>query len=71
MTAEEKAKELIDKYKDIRWDIDPETAKQGALIAVDEILNTNTLQDRSCGFVPLCEKHTKYWQEVKKELQNV
>ena len=73
MTATEKAIELVDRYSELGIG-NPTSlllAKQCALIAVDEILNTNTLQDRSCGFIPLCEKHTKYWQEVKKELQNV
>jgi len=71
MTATEKAEELKYKYMSVRLYICQDDAKQCALIAVDEILNTNTLQDRSCGFIPLCEKHTKYWQEVKKALQNV
>jgi hypothetical protein len=80
MTAKEKSRELVDKFlciednEDLFCDecgMSEEAAKLCALIAVDEILNTNTLQDRSCGFIPLCEKHTKYWQEVKKELQNV
>ena len=80
MTAKEKANELVDKLlciednEDLFCDecgMSEEAAKLCALIAVDEILNTNTLQDRSCGFMPLCEKHTKYWQEVKKALQNV
>jgi hypothetical protein len=78
MTATEKAQELLNKMlskNPNRQDgisiIDTIQAKLCALVAVDEILNTNTLQDRSCGFIPLCEKHTKYWQEVKKELQNV
>ncbi len=78
MTAKEKATQLIKKMlsknpniQDGVSKIDSIQAILCALIAVDEILNTNTLQDRSCGFIPLCEKHTKYWQEVKKELQNV
>jgi hypothetical protein len=80
MTAKEKATALVDKFlciednEDLFCDecgMSEKAAKLCALIAVDEILNTNTLQDRSCGFIPLCEKHTKYWQEVKKELQNV
>ena len=71
MTPKEKAKKLVRKYWDLGG-IDVLEAKQCALIAVEEILNTNTLQDRSCGFVPLCEKHTKYWQRSKKKkLQNV
>ena len=70
MTPKEKANELLDKFN-LPTGLMSIERKQCALIAVDEILNTNTLQDRSCGFIPLCEKHTEYWQEVKKELQNV
>lgn len=78
MTAKEKAKELIEKMFNVDLDCKSEAmcmlyphAVRCALIAVDEILNTNTLQDRSCGFVPLCEKHTKYWQEVKSEIEKL
>ena len=41
----DKAKELIDKYKDVRWDIDPTTAKLCAIVAVDEIINSVVITD--------------------------
>lgn len=72
MTAKEKASILFTLMWGVIDNVMPrEEAKRCALIAVDEILNTNTLQDRSCGFIPLCEKHTKYWQEVKTELEKL
>jgi hypothetical protein len=72
MTAKDKAKELYEKmYWHFRTKADSDICEQCALIAVDEILNTNTLQDRNCGFVPLCEKHTEYWQEVKQEIKKL
>ena len=70
----EKAKELIDKFYKYAHDgsngghydtrIWTENAKQCALIAVDEILNTieqifETFEER------------KYWQEVKQEINNL
>ena len=62
-----KAKELIDKYKDVRWDIDPTTAKLCALIAVDEIINCDsffkTLEDTKA--------FTKYWYEVQYEIEKL
>lgn len=61
MNPKEKAKELIDKYKDVRWDIDPETAKQCALIAVDEMLKTN--------WINVWEK--EYWEKVKTEINKL
>lgn len=64
MNPKDKAKELIDKYKDIRWDIDPETAKQGALIAIDEILNIYQIKNAAFEFYEV----RNYWQEVKEEL---
>lgn len=65
MNPKDKAKELIDKYKDIRWDIDPETAKQGALIAIDEILNIYQIKNAAFEFYEL----RNYWQDVKQELE--
>lgn len=65
MKPKDKAKELIDKYKDIRWDIDPETAKQGALIAIDEILNIYQIKNAAFEFYEV----RNYWQDVKQELE--
>jgi len=84
MTPKEKAKKLVNKYLNAPFnckDCDmpycdvgctqlmESEAQECALIAVDEILNTNTLEIRYCGYVKLCEKHLEFWQEVKKEIQ--
>ena len=57
MTAYSKAFELVEKYTNVRWDIDPDTAKQCALIAVNEIL----------GYMG-ADRGTEFWQEVKIEI---
>jgi len=78
MTPKEKVKELVDRFRefadgtDIKTDryspnIEKQNAKQCALIAVDEILkeiddNYDTLHSAD---------RKKYWQEVKKELENL
>jgi hypothetical protein len=67
MTPKEKAKELIEKYKN---QLDTATpilnrpfyqARECALIAVDEIILDNEKQNDFVGMT--------YWQEVKDELQ--
>jgi hypothetical protein len=71
MTPKEKAKDLVDKF----WyslSITLEQAKECALIAVDEILNSNSLEPqlqrhRINGVKP--EKiHLEYWIQVKQEI---
>ena len=73
MTPKEKAEELVIKFYDtftISWEYDNWVmARECALIAVDEVLKTNTLENRNCGFITLCEKHKEYWQEVKQEIE--
>lgn len=67
MKTKEKAKELVDKYRNVRWDIDTITAKRCSLIAVQEIINSNPHSN------PLnTEVHStmEYWQQVKTELEN-
>ncbi len=39
MMLKEKAIELRNKFRDVRWDIDPDTSKQCALIAVNNQIN--------------------------------
>ena len=56
MTPKEKAKELIDKMLN---ETDLVSAKQCALIAVDEILKTNPYKARN------------YWHEVKTEIEKL
>lgn len=68
MSPKEKAKELVKKFSnEILLTIDG--GKVASLIAVDEIFKTNTLEDRNCGFITLCEKHKDYWEEVKQEIE--
>jgi uncharacterized protein YutE (UPF0331/DUF86 family) len=65
MNETEKAKELVNKMYNCELDISYYAAKQCALIAVDEIINT----------VDMCipyqneETYVNYWQEVKKEIE--
>ena len=60
MTPKEKADELVSKFKDIKdaYYID-EFAKERALIAVDECLQT------------CVESMIWYWQEVKQEIEKL
>jgi hypothetical protein len=63
MEAQEKAKELVDKMLYCyQGHIDEYTAKQCALIAVDEILDASMLH-----FDDL-DSYVIYWQQVKQEL---
>lgn len=72
MTAKEKAHDLFLKFRQIPpfspyTGIDDGEAKQCALIAVDEILNIYQIKNAALEFYEV----RNYWQEVKKELQNV
>jgi hypothetical protein len=60
MTPKEKAKELFDKIYKLDNRAWYDTAKQCALIAVDEILNAVRYLD---------DESEEYWQEVKQEIQ--
>jgi len=67
MTAKDKAQELVDEFKQQLLTITPNInrpiyqAKKFALKAVDEILSV-------VWYVPV---DTKYWQEVKQEIENL
>jgi hypothetical protein len=78
MTPKEKAKELLDKFYqrfplkmdvittrgDLSWEYDNwEEAKQCALIAVDEILNSKPYWE--------AEQEIKYWENVKQEIKDL
>jgi hypothetical protein len=86
MTPTEKAKELLDKYyiEHYCWngngyDVDKVTTKQCqkqcALIAVDEILQTFSVNWLWCSIdmkdKALWKKEFEFWQQVKKELQKL
>lgn len=62
----DKAKELIEKYRLINYDLDDtESHKEGALIAVDEILELKLIEDKD-----LQETTKAYWKEVKTIITN-
>jgi hypothetical protein len=81
MTPKEKAKELLDKFISYSYFSDgnnsmnrqyqqEDNAKQCALIAVDEIINSSPARspiNDSSDFLAHF-KATKYWQEVKQEI---
>lgn len=77
MTPKEKAEELIDKIKNGLWKdrgviIYFDDAMYCALIAVDEIINSNPCysdSDRGGNFQ--WYDNTYYWQEVKQEIENL
>ena len=72
MTPKEKAKELYWKYYQNISDTSfpEETAKQCALIAVDEILNLGF--DIRCDATERCVSPVmNYWQEVKQEIEKL
>ena len=65
MAPKEKAKELVDKMLYCyQGHIDAYTAKQCALIAVDEILKCHMWKYNSI-------EPYKYWQEVKQEIEKL
>ena len=69
MTPQEKAKELFDKmYKadnvNSNYPMCFDSAKQCALIAVDEILNTIEYSSQADEL-----SKVNYWQEVKQEIE--
>jgi len=82
MTPQEKAKELVSKYKDIDIDyndsiegncfmfMNNEDAKQCALIAVDEILD-ELLEIVTVTSSKYIIKHINYYQEVKHEIEKL
>jgi hypothetical protein len=76
MTPKQKAQELVDKciYEifDLRdgYNLDEifVAAKKCALIAVDEIINTDCLIDEDA--YVMTPSYIQYWQEVKQEIEN-
>lgn len=78
MTSKEKAEELVGLYapfsniydEEIGWVDDIDSAKQCALICVDEILSASTIklsETDSCKFVYIDD----FWMEVKKEIEKL
>ena len=74
MTPKEKAEEIYCKYADTLNIRDLQTTtnpyvKRCALIAVDEIINTDMLIDESTYLETKSYLH--YWQQVKTEIENL
>jgi len=69
MTPKEKAKELVDRFDETLTYLESkQKAKQCALIAVDEIINSNPHSN------PLnTDVHStmSYWNEVKQEIEKL
>jgi hypothetical protein len=63
MTPKEKAEELVERYDETLTYLESKSkAKQCALIAVDEIINSMTVAT---------SVHLPYWQEVKQEIEKL
>jgi len=80
MTPKEKAIDLINSYRIILMNEDTECgneilctliAKRCALIAVDEILNSNPSYDDYGGDGWKIIDNTEYWQEVKQKIEKL
>jgi hypothetical protein len=76
MTPKEKANELLKKFiKELNYsgceynDLFGEVTKQCALIAVDEIINTDCLIDEDVYIIT--PSYIQYWQEVKQEIEKL
>jgi len=68
MTPKEKAKELCNKYEVVYY-MSMHDLEECAIIAVQEIINTGALVNRSCGYLTLNETHVEYWDQVKQEIE--
>ncbi len=69
MKTKQKAEELID---NLRMDNTAEGYRRGvkcALICIDEILDTGSLQDYNSSNLQDNSTHRAYWQEVRNEIE--
>jgi hypothetical protein len=77
MTPKEKVEQLVVKFlkhSRAEKDITPiQSAKQCALIAVDEIILTTFKKESwdKWNIIPQIESTTEYWKEVKKEIEKL
>ncbi len=73
MTAKEKAKELVQKYRGFcteTEEMNQTTAKQCALICIDEIIEGINRLNFACHIKAL-QNDILYWEQVKTEIQNL
>jgi hypothetical protein len=75
MTPKEKAEHLYKRFQDSLPDaveIDKLALQQCALIAVDEIINSNPTSELSDPFLGnRTYENVNYWEEVKKEIESL
>jgi hypothetical protein len=79
MTPKEKAKELYNKFNPhslnknfYEEDVEVKSTKQCALIAVDEIINSNPTSQLSDPFLGnRIYENVNYWEQVKKEIEKL
>ncbi len=82
MTPQEKAQELVDKFNYESKHYLMLDVKQSALIAVDEILKSKSLEylftkdeiysmESTSDDRWIYDRFTEYWEEVKHEIQNL
>lgn len=77
MSPKEKAKELVitfevqDFNERYGWKTNTEHSKLMAIKAVDEIIETDTLSDRQCGYLTIEKKHKEYWAMVRAEIKSM
>jgi hypothetical protein len=77
MTAKDKAKQIVSKFTsatmtlvaDYEWVDDIQSAKQCALITVDEILKSNPSYEDYGGDGWILIDNSAYWDEVKQEIE--
>jgi hypothetical protein len=66
ITPKEKAKELVNKYKNINYDLDDvKSHKEGAFIAVNLLIEQE--DDFNTSLVFPCN----YWKRVKKQIEKI
>ena len=69
LTPKQKAEELVEKFSDLEdGEMYIGKAKQCALIAVDEIINSLENYGKESDELQNMENDFRYWQEVKQEL---
>ena len=73
MTAKDKAKELVEKFKNRSIELGNThsqlMAEANALIAVDELLNISLPSSEYGGVIT--DATIEYWQEVKREIEKL
>lgn len=72
MTSQEKAQELFDKTLSLDcdgWNISSDTARECAIICVDEILALASMQEGR--HIPVLPEDREYWNDVKLEISKL